>query len=246
MRPGASRALRRASGRRRRAAPVSMRPRAPPRPVLGPRTYGPPRAGAAATMTRRSCFRPARLLETASAANRWWRLCGRARLPPTHPEPHLPPPTDSNPQVRAVVRDPSKYAAAFPQDPRLEVVAGDVTDEASLKRAFEVRGTRALARVCVCEVSCWGLAGRRCGGCCPPGPEGSLPSQRAPEPPVWLPTWRCAPESPRRLPRPWLASLAPSQQITSPRRFATRRAPRACSLRPAGGATGAQRRSTMG
>lgn len=39
--------------------------------------------------------------------------------------------------VRAVVRDPSKYAAAFPQDPRLEVVAGDVTDEASLKKALE-------------------------------------------------------------------------------------------------------------
>lgn len=39
-------------------------------------------------------------------------------------------------KVRAVVRDPSKYAEAFPKDARLEVVAGDVTDQASLDKAL--------------------------------------------------------------------------------------------------------------
>ncbi|KAI8476283.1 MAG: hypothetical protein J3K34DRAFT_401798 [Monoraphidium minutum] len=39
--------------------------------------------------------------------------------------------------VRAVVRDPSKYAEAFPKDARLQVVAGDVTDKTSLTKAFE-------------------------------------------------------------------------------------------------------------
>jgi hypothetical protein len=34
--------------------------------------------------------------------------------------------------VRAVVRDPSAYAAAFPDDPRLAVVAGDATSKESL------------------------------------------------------------------------------------------------------------------
>ncbi|GBF96769.1 hypothetical protein Rsub_09625 [Raphidocelis subcapitata] len=42
----------------------------------------------------------------------------------------------TNLQVRAVVRDPSKYAGKFPSDPRLEVVAGDVTDRASLEAAL--------------------------------------------------------------------------------------------------------------
>lgn len=40
--------------------------------------------------------------------------------------------------VRAVVRDPSKYVDKFPKDePRLEVVAGDVTDQESLNKALQ-------------------------------------------------------------------------------------------------------------
>jgi uncharacterized protein YbjT (DUF2867 family) len=39
--------------------------------------------------------------------------------------------------VRAVVRDPAKYADKFPTDKRLEVVKGDVTDPDSLKAAFQ-------------------------------------------------------------------------------------------------------------
>lgn len=39
--------------------------------------------------------------------------------------------------VRAVVRDPSKYADKFPKDSKLEVVAGDVTNAASLEAALK-------------------------------------------------------------------------------------------------------------
>lgn len=38
--------------------------------------------------------------------------------------------------VRAVVRDPSKYADVFPQDQRLEVVPGDVTDSNSVSKCL--------------------------------------------------------------------------------------------------------------
>jgi len=39
--------------------------------------------------------------------------------------------------VRAVVRDPEKYKERLPQDSRLEIVKGDVTDPDSLKAAFK-------------------------------------------------------------------------------------------------------------
>lgn len=39
-------------------------------------------------------------------------------------------------QVRAVVRDPQKYEGQMPADARLQVVAGDVTDKASLTAAL--------------------------------------------------------------------------------------------------------------
>lgn len=41
-----------------------------------------------------------------------------------------------------MVRDPAKYEGKFPSDPRLEVVAGDVTDRASLHAAL--RGARGV------------------------------------------------------------------------------------------------------
>jgi uncharacterized protein YbjT (DUF2867 family) len=39
--------------------------------------------------------------------------------------------------VRAVVRDPEKYREKLPQDPRLEVVKGDVTNVDSLRSAIK-------------------------------------------------------------------------------------------------------------
>ena len=39
--------------------------------------------------------------------------------------------------VRAVVRDPAKYQGTLPEDPKLEVVAGDVTNKESLIKCLE-------------------------------------------------------------------------------------------------------------
>lgn len=39
--------------------------------------------------------------------------------------------------VRAVVRSPDKYKDAFPQNSKLEVVAGDVTDPESLRKVLK-------------------------------------------------------------------------------------------------------------
>jgi uncharacterized protein YbjT (DUF2867 family) len=39
--------------------------------------------------------------------------------------------------VRAVVRDPAKYKGTLPEDPKLEVVAGDVTDKNSLIKCLD-------------------------------------------------------------------------------------------------------------
>jgi hypothetical protein len=88
---------------------------------------------------------PAQLLRRAHAPRaRFPRpLAGSLNSPPHAPCP--PPPLYPRPlprhpaprhQVRAVVRDPAKYAEKFPSDARLEVVKGDVTDAPSLAAAL--------------------------------------------------------------------------------------------------------------